>query len=63
MGCCNDALTHQYKGQTVLSESDRYKSLWHCKCVHLPFFGFPDSARTVSQWAAAATITDVLHQE
>lgn len=33
VGCCSDAVTHQYKGKTVMTESERYESLRHCKWV------------------------------
>jgi hypothetical protein len=33
VGCCNDALTHKYKGLTVLQDVERYESLRHCKWV------------------------------
>ncbi|KIY99165.1 hypothetical protein MNEG_8795 [Monoraphidium neglectum] len=33
VGCCNDALTHSYKGKTVMTEEERYESLRHCKWV------------------------------
>eukprot|EP00246_Nothoceros_aenigmaticus_P011682 TRINITY_DN3288_c0_g1_i1.p1 TRINITY_DN3288_c0_g1~~TRINITY_DN3288_c0_g1_i1.p1 ORF type:complete len:330 (+),score=45.45 TRINITY_DN3288_c0_g1_i1:291-1280(+) len=33
VGCCSDALTHKYKGKTVMNEAERYESLRHCKWV------------------------------
>ncbi|CAM6117742.1 unnamed protein product [Calypogeia fissa] len=33
VGCCSDALTHKYKGKTVMSDVERYESLRHCKWV------------------------------
>jgi Cytidylyltransferase-like len=36
VGCCNDELTHKYKGKTVLTDEERYESLRHCKCVYSP---------------------------
>lgn len=33
VGCCNDAVTHKFKGQTVMTEAERYESLRHCKWV------------------------------
>ncbi|CAI0401518.1 unnamed protein product [Linum tenue] len=33
VGCCNDELTHQFKGKTVMTDKERYESLRHCKWV------------------------------
>lgn len=33
VGCCNDQLTHKYKGKTVMDAEERYESLRHCRWV------------------------------
>lgn len=33
VGCCNDEVTHKYKGKTVMTDLERYESLTHCRWV------------------------------
>ncbi|EXB53582.1 Choline-phosphate cytidylyltransferase B [Morus notabilis] len=46
VGCCNDETTHKYKGKTVMTESERYESLRHCKWVDEVI---PDAPWVISQ--------------
>ncbi|KAH8506969.1 hypothetical protein H0E87_013694 [Populus deltoides] len=41
VGCCNDEITHKYKGKTVMTDEERYESLRHCKWVDEVIPGAP----------------------
>ncbi|GLT42787.1 hypothetical protein SLA2020_167710 [Shorea laevis] len=41
VGCCDDEVTHKFKGKTVMTESERYESLRHCKWVDEVIPGAP----------------------
>jgi choline-phosphate cytidylyltransferase len=46
VGCCNDELTHKFKGETVLSDKERYENLYHCRWVDKVI---PDAPWVVTQ--------------
>jgi choline-phosphate cytidylyltransferase len=41
VGCCSDKLTQMMKGDTVMTESERYESLRHCRWVDEIIEGAP----------------------
>lgn len=69
VGCCSDALTHSYKGQTVLLDTERYAALSHCAHVdevveNAPWVltpAFLDGASCKRHTGRACACTPALH--
>ncbi|KAK7859740.1 choline-phosphate cytidylyltransferase 2 [Quercus suber] len=51
VGCCNDELTHKYKGKTVMNEKERYESLRHCRYIQTHY-------ETRPKWTLACLFRD-----